>query len=505
MINVLEYLDTAAENFPDKTAFSDGASSLTFAELDRYSRAIASCLMQAGYSRIPVIVLMGRSPDTIGAFFGVVRAGCAYVPVDPEMALSRIEGIFSDLKPAAVIYEAKTLPLLQTLGYTGKTYNFADMLLHPIDNLSLAEIRQNSIDTDLLYIVYTSGSTGQPKGVAACHRSVIDYIESLATVLGFSTDTIFGNQTPLYVDACLKELYPTLKFGATTFLIPKELFLFPVKLIEYLNKHKINTICWVVSALTMISGTGSLSNNHLTHIHTVAFGSELFPQAQLALWRKHLPQARFINLYGPTECTGMSCYYEVKRDFAPHEPIPIGQPFPNTRIMLFDEDKLITKIGIEGEICISGTSLTLGYYNDAQKTAAVFRQNPLHNSYSELIYRTGDIGKLNDQGELVFCSRRDHQVKHMGHRIELGELESVTAAMPGIMRSACIYDTQRNKLILFFCGSAGAAETMKYLKTRLPRFMCPNAIIPLETLPLTMNGKIDRTMLQEIYKQRNKV
>ena len=498
MINVLEYLDYAAENFPGKTAYSDGVRSLTFAEVDRLSRAVGTHLARAGHGRMPVVILMGRSSDTIAAFLGAVRAGCAYVPVDPEMAQNRIEGIFDDLKPLAVIYEEKTRALLDTLDFNGKAYDYAEMAQSEIDDEVLAGIRQHAIDTDLLYIVYTSGSTGQPKGVAACHRSVIDYIESLSGVLGFSQDTVFGNQTPLYVDACLKELYPTLKFGATAYLIPKELFMFPVRLIEYLNTHKINTVCWVVSALTMLSGTGALENNTLEHLHTVAFGSELFPQVQLALWRKALPKARFFNLYGPTECTGMSCWYEVERDFAPGEPVPIGQPFRNTRVMLLDGDSQVIKPGLEGEICIAGTSLTLGYYNDEEKTASVFTQNPLNKSYRELIYRTGDIGMLNDCGELVFCSRRDHQIKHMGHRIELGEIETAAGLFATVEQSCALYNAEKHAISLFVTPEdIDKTELYKHLKTCLPGYMLPALILTEKALPLNPNGKIDRMKLKE--------
>lgn len=472
MINVLEYLDHAAARFPDKTAYTDGVYGLTFAEVDRRSRSIGSYLLRAGHRRTPVVVMTGRSADTVAAFFGVVRAGCAYVPVDPEMGQARIRSILGDLQPAAVI----------------DAQNIAGMMECPVDEEALDEIRRDAIDTDLLYIVYTSGSTGRPKGVAACHRSVIDYIESLSDALGFSGDTVFGNQTPLYVDACLKELYPTLKFGAVTYLIPKELFMFPVKLIEYLNAHNINTICWVVSALTILSGTGALEKSPLEHLRTVAFGSEPFPQTQLALWRKALPDARFFNLYGPTECTGMSCCYEVAGDLLPGEPVPIGKPFRNTRVMLLD-----------GEICIAGTSLTLGYYNDFEKTGSVFVQNPLNTAYRELIYRTGDFGYYNDNGDLVFRSRRDHQVKHMGHRIELGELESAAQGLDGVTRAVSIHDEAKKKLVLFFTGTVGAGEVAKYLKEQLPRFMCPNAVRALEDFPLTPNGKIDRTALKEMY------
>ena len=191
------------------------------------------------------------------------------------------------------------------------------MIQTPIDDGALDRIYRRAIDTDPIYIVFTSGSTGIPKGVAACHRSVIDYIEQLSEALHFNEDTVFGNQTPLYFDACLKELYPTLKFGATTYLIPRNLFSIPTALVEYLNQHKINTVCWVVSALTMISAFGTFELVKPKYLHTVAFGSEVFPIKQFRLWRQALPEATFTNLYGPTEGTGMCCYYRVEREFQP--------------------------------------------------------------------------------------------------------------------------------------------------------------------------------------------
>ena len=250
------------------------------------------------------------------------------------------------------------------------------------------------------------------------------------------------------MDACLKGLYPTLKFGATTYIIPKSLFMFPLKLVEFLNEKKINTICWVVSALTMISAFGTFEKAVPKYLHTIAFGSEVFPIKQFKLWRQYLPNARFINLYGPTECTGMSCYYEVNRDFELDESIPIGRPFRNTEIILLDENNKPPKPGEVGEICIRGTSLTLGYYNNFEKTGEVFVQNPLNTAYPELIYRTGDLGRYNEYGELVFVSRKDNQIKHMGHRIELGEIEVVANMHPDIKSACCLFDNDNKRYIV---------------------------------------------------------
>ena len=336
-----------------------------------------------------------------------------------------------------------------------------------------------------------------PKGVAACHRSVIDYIEQLSRVLGFSRETVFGNQTPLYFDACLKELYPTLKFGATTYLIPKSLFMFPVKLVEYLNEHRINTICWVVSALTMISGFKVLEKHVPQYLHTVAFGSEMFPIRQLKFWRAALPSARFVNLYGPTEATGMSCWFEVDRDFSDDEILPVGRPFRNTGVLLLDEQGRPAAPGQVGEICLRGTCLTLGYYGDFARTHEAFVQNPLNDKYPELIYRTGDLGRYNERGELVFLSRKDNQIKHMGHRIELGEVEVVACMDEAVRAACCLYDGEKKRLLLCYEGEAEPAELAKSLRAKLPPYMAPNGIHRLEALPRTPNGKMDRRALLE--------
>ncbi|HHU89704.1 MAG TPA: amino acid adenylation domain-containing protein [Clostridiaceae bacterium] len=500
--NILEYLDNIVNICPDKIAYANETDELSFKTVYDNSRAIGTFLHNEGRYKEPVVVFMRKHPDTIVTFLGVVYGGCYYVPIDNEMPRHRIELIFQNLNPKAVICDDSTIDSIKDFDYKGAVYHYNEIVKTTVNQAALDEIRDKALDTDPIYIVFTSGSTGKPKGVVACHRSVIDYIETLSEVLEISEDTVFGNQTPLYVDACLKEIYPTLKFGAKTYIIPKELFMFPIKLVEFLNKYKINTVCWVVPALTLISGLGALEKVVPQHLHTIAFGSEVFPIKQFNMWRKALPNARFINLYGPTEATGMSCYYIVDREFALDEAIPIGKPFKNTEILLLtDENKLAPK-GEQGEICIRGTSLTLGYYNDFDRTNEVFVQNPLNTMYPELIYRTGDIGKLNERGELVFVSRKDYQIKHMGHRIELGEIEMVMNQMDGIQSVVCIFDNDKKKIIMYYVGDVTKADAVNYCRDKLPRYMVPNLVEKLDIMPLTSNGKINRLALKEKYANR---
>ena len=496
--NVLQYVEQTVLRCPDKEAFCCEEYTLTFRQVYDQSRAIGSRLLREGFYKAPVVVFMRKQPRTLAAFFGAVWAGCYYVPLDEEMPRHRIELIFGTLKPGVVICDETTRPVLRELAYEGKSFDYAELAASEIEADALAGVRERQIDTDPIYIVFTSGSTGVPKGVMACHRSVIDYIESLCLVMKFNQDTVFGNQTPLYFDACLKEVFPTLKYGATTWLIPRQLFMFPVKLVEYLNEKKINTVCWVVSALTMISSLRAFDKVQPQYLHTVAFASEVFPMKQFHIWKKTLPQARFINLYGPTEATGICCWYEVDREFGPDEVLPVGRPFRNTDILLLTEEDRQAAPGEQGEICVRGTCLTLGYYRDPEKTAAAFVQNPLNKLYPELIYRTGDIGKYNDRGELMFLSRKDNQIKHMGHRIELGEIEVIASMHPGVNAACCLFEPVRKKIVLFYTGEAESASVSAYIKEKLPRYMTPHSVRHLDTMPLTPNGKVDRNLLKSM-------
>jgi amino acid adenylation domain-containing protein len=500
--NLLEYLEQTVMRVPEKVAYSNGKDDLTFGSVYRESRSIGTFLARQGLYREPVVVFMNKHPRTIVAFLGAVYGGNYYVPIDEEMPLFRIEMILKSLRPRAVICDASTRLTMQKLDFSCPVFLYDDIIGTAVDDKTLLDIRARQIDTDPVYVVFTSGSTGVPKGVVACHRSVLDYIEVFSEVMALDENTVFGMQVPLYFDACLKEIYPTLKFGASTYIIPKGLFMFPIRLVEYLNEYKINTLCWVVSALTMISAFGALDRVVPQHLRTIAFGSEVMPVRQLNLWRQALPETRFINLYGPTEATGMSCYFNVDRSFNEGDVIPIGRPFKNTEIILLDQDNKVPRQGDMGEICIRGTALTMGYYRAFDKTAEVYVQNPLNDAWPELIYRTGDLGKYNDKGELLFVSRKDYQIKHMGHRIELGEIEANVNTIDSVKLACCIYDKESAKIVLYYVGDIEPKEVMAGMRKKLPRYMLPNQITQLASMPLTTNAKIDRVALRRLTEEK---
>lgn len=505
MTNILEYLEQTAARLPDKACYTDGKVSMSFYEVERAAMSIGTCISRMGYRKKPVAVFMKKGPYEVTAFLGAAYAGCYYVPFDAEMPLFRIELIFKTLGNCAVICDESALSLLDKVGRAESAVLYSDAAATEPDEALLSDIRSHHIDTDPLYVLFTSGSTGIPKGVVACHRSVINYIDRLSTVLEVSENTIFGNQTPLYTDACMKELFPTLKCGATAVFIPKMLFSFPVRLIEFMNDNRVNTVCWVASALSIVSSMGTFDTIIPKYLHTVGISSEVFPVRQYHVWKKALPDARFINLYGPTECTGASCYYIVDREFRDDEVLPIGKSFQNTEAMLLSDNGCEVAQGEIGEICLRGTCVTFGYYSNPERTSTAFVQNPLNRVYPEIIYRTGDLGRLNERGELVFVSRKDYQIKHMGYRIELGEIEAAAASYDGVSLCCCLYDTPKKRIVLFITGNADRNELLKYLKARLPRYMIPGEIRLLHEMPFTLNGKLDRKLLAAVTEGKAEV
>lgn len=500
--NVLEYLDATAANTPDRIAFADEDTTLSFRQFREVARKTGSWLSLHGFCHEPVIVYMRKSPESLAAFFGAVYGGCFYVPLDDEMPVRRLRLILQDTQARVMICDEETVGRVADLGWKGMVVHYRECLETEICEEALAEIRSSALDLDPVCVFYTSGSTGVPKGVVCCHRGILDYVEHLSETLGFDGDCIFANQTPLYWDASMKEIYATLRCGASTWLVPKELFLYPLKLVEYLNRHHINTICWVVSALTMISAFGALDTVKPEHLRTVAFCGEVFPVKQFNKWKKALPETNFYNLYGPTEATGVSTFFYADRLFREDEVIPIGKSFGNTQVFLLDEDGKETPDGMTGEICIRGAGVTLGYYRQEEQSARAYTQNPLNPWYHDRIYHTGDLARRDGDGNLIFVSRKDHQIKHMGHRIELGEIEADAGLIEGVANCCCIFVKEKNKIVLFYEGVVSKAELTRELRRRLPRYMLPNAVIQVCPMPRTANGKMDRVKMQEIYQER---
>ena len=498
--NVLEYLERSLADHSDKVAFVDENGCLTFGQLSDNARRIGSALCKINGDRKPIAVYMEKSVQEIVAFLGVVYSGCAYAPIDPQMPEKRVDRILKSLEAPMVIADTVCCAKLRAMGIPEDRIHLVDELeIAEIDERALESVRRSSIDCDMLYVFYTSGSTGYPKGVAVSHRSVIDFVEWYSQVGAFDSTCVFGNQAPFYFDVSVKDIYSTLKQGATTYIIPKKLFGFPVKLFNYIVENKINTIAWSVSAISLAANETVFEKMIPYTLKRVYFGGEAMPVKLLDVWMKYLPNAMFMNMYGPTEIT-VDCTYHIiekGRDYSTTG-LPIGTPCDNTDIIILNGNEPV-KEGDIGEICVRGTSLANGYYNDPEKTAEVFVQNPLQTAYPELIYRTGDNGYYNEKGEIMFASRKDDQIKHMGYRIELGEIETALSEIDGITRCCCLFDKGADKIVCIYTGTATRKQIILELGKYVPKYMWPNRFVQLEEIPMNLNGKIDRVGLKAAY------
>lgn len=503
--NILTYLDETATSYPDKPSFIGETSALTFLELKSNTEAIGSFIADKNIYNEPILVFMEKSPEEVSAILGVVRSGNFYVALDLDMPEARLDAIIDITKAKLMIVDGHTKEKAKSLGFSGDIYSYEEALSTQANDELLLDISHKAKETDTIYLVFTSGSTGVPKGVVASHRNVIDYIEGLGRVLECDENTVFGNQAPLYLDASLKDVYTTLKYGAATYFIPKKLFMSPVKLIEYLNEHKINTICFVSSALTIFTKLSAFDFAKPENLKVIAFGGEVLPISHLKQWMKACPGARFINLYGATECTGMSSYYVVYDVEKLGNCIPIGKPLPDTEIFLIDEEGNIIanphpSAGgrYRGEICIGGTGLSSGYYKDDEKTTAKFVNYTLTGGRSILLYKTGDIGYFGEDGELYFAGRKDNQIKHRGYRIELEEIEACGGAFEGVDRGCCIYNPHKEVIIFFYEGRIEEGKVKENFRNKLASYMVPGKIIRLDRLPCMAGGKIDRKALLKL-------
>ncbi len=433
-------------------------------------------------------------------FLGAVYAGCGYSQLNLRHPSSRISAILESLGTGIVVTDKAHFSALSEMGLTQQIFLLEDLLKTEPDEALLLRIRKSMIDLDPLYVNFTSGSTGTPKGVVVCHRNVIDFIPVFVRTFGIQESDILANQAPFDFDVSVKDIYSSLFIGATVAIIPTPYFTQPTVLMDYLGDSKVTILIWAVSALCFLTTMNALAYRTPGTIRMIMFSGEIMPVKHLRKMKKYLPDAVYVNLYGPTEITCNCTYYILDREFQDHESIPIGVPFQNERVFLLDEqDREVTESGSVGELCVSGSSVALGYWRDPERTNSVFTQNPLNQDIYERIYRTGDLVRICENGDWVYVSRKDFQVKHMGHRIELGEIETRLMAMDEVERALVTYLHDKGRILAFLCGTASKESIVEALRVDLPEYMIPNLFCFVDQMPLTKNGKIDRAALMEIY------
>lgn len=500
--NLLEYLEATRLRHPNKIAFRDESKAITFESMYQKAKAIGTSLCKQEDPNQPIIVLIEKQITDILLCMGTLYSGCYYIPVGVDVPESRLRSIL-DLVDARLVLASDSMEAVARQlcpDRTVCTYSQLTSIPAP-DDTALAERRRLQIDEDPAVVIFTSGSSGIPKGVLLPHRAIIDYIDVFTQTFDFSDREILGNQSPLDYVAALRDVYIPLRTGAETVLLDKRLFSSPLKLLEEINKHKITCLCWVAPALSLCADLNVFSSETLKTVDKVFFTGSSMPCKQLRYWQDHLPNALYVNHYGPTEITASCTYYVVDRKVDPTETLSIGVPFSNTGIVLLDENNLpVSEIGEYGEICVRGTCLALGYYKDPKKTAEIFVQNPANSIYRDLIYRTGDIGSYSSDRTLSFHGRKDSQIKHMGHRVELAEIETAAGAIDGVETVCCLYDDKTSKICLFYTGSAlERRDILLRLRETLPKFMLPARIVQIDAFPYLPNGKISRQEVQRRY------
>ena len=498
MNSAVLYLERAAERWPERSAVEYLEEILSYRELRRRSLTYAAGLTP--YAHLPVLVLLPRTPQALCAFYGALYAGTCYVPMDYQEAGSRLLTLLSGFPDSAVVTDGPGRERLLSLGLPGERVLTADTLEEGTPNEAAALARVGSVmDLDPIYIMHTSGSTGTPKGVVVTHRGVIDFTDWVVPAFEMDETSVVGLQSPLHFDASVYDLYSCLACGAKLLMIPEAIFRYPAKVPAYLAECGVTCFFWVPGLMIQIANSGGLEGCSLPALKTVTFVGEIMPNKQLNIWRRALPDKRYINLYGPTEATVASTWYVIDRPFEDDEPLPIGRPCANTRVLVLTEDGRAAEAGEQGELCLLGSGLALGYQGQPELTERVFTQNPLQKNYPELMYRTGDLASWNEEGELLFLGRRDSQVKVGGVRLELGEVETAAGCVPGIRRACALFD---GKEIALFLETDQALDKRKFnreFRTFVPAYMLPGKVFALAKLPENKNGKIDRPRLKKEY------
>ena len=543
--SVMYMLERNAQQCPEKTALADEQRKLTYLQYLDMSAALAkeiiknpvmSARVDAGEeaagdaglagddSRVrcrPIGVWIDRNILSIAAFMGIAYSGNFYVPLDPALPAGRLSVIIDELCPLMLLDARETagelpvqadVPVIDVREFYEKRIGQGTQELSEVLSEAKA-LRSGIIDTDPLYAIFTSGSTGIPKGVLISHRSVLDLTEAFAEAFGFEEDSVFGNQAPFDFDVSVKDIYNALHCCGTVEVVPHRMFVMPAMLMEYLAVRGINTIIWAVSALRIVSDLRALdkmSTSVPVVLRRVMFSGEVMPVKCVNYWMKFFPDAVFVNLYGPTEITCNCTYHILEGEYEPDAILPIGRAFPNTRVFLLETGEdgktlpgariiLSREHDVRGEICVEGTGVALGYWNNPERTAESFTAKNGEPATLNKIYRTGDLGYYNSKGILCFAARADNQIKHMGHRIELGEVEAALNAISFIDVACCIYDQKREKIVCFYQADKDMRkEIIAALSEKLPKYMRPNKYVQVESMPLNAHAKIDRKKLREM-------
>jgi amino acid adenylation domain-containing protein len=505
-----ELLTRRASDHPTAPAVRMGAEYLEYGELERVSNRIARLLRDLGAERHDrVCLFLPKSPMAVAAMLGTLKADCIYVPMDFASPPIRMGKIVGAADPAFAFVG----------GETGSKQIDAlrDGPLRDVDVISVDDTDFSASDSDPLvyrnspddpaHILFTSGSTGDPKGVVVTHRNVASFVEWATDYFGIAESDKLSGHPPFHFDLSTFDIYGALAAGAELHLVPPEANLLPHELASFIRRSQLTQWFSVPSTMGYMAKFGAVPPGGFETLERVIWCGEVLPTPVLVHWMQRVPNARFTNLYGPTETTIASSYHTlVQCPSDETEAIPIGKPCTGEELLILDEDLMPVPAGEIGELYIGGVGLTRGYWRDEEKTTAAFVPDPRAPTSGRRLYRTGDLCRLGDDGLVYFLGRKDSQVKSRGYRIELGEIEAALATLEDI-REAAVVGVQSHGFegVAICCafvpasGEPTANDLRQQLRQLLPPYMLPSRWQMMTSLPKNANGKIDRRALRELF------
>lgn len=523
-------LENSALCFPEKVALRFKKSEISYRTLNLLAGQLAAFLARQGIkpgNRVGIYI--DKSIDSVIAIFGILKAGACYVPLDPMAPPERQAVIIKDCELEFLISSSKKIvPIQKIIKYTTllKYILLLDVTRDEFQehitgiNVSLKnEIFKSETDVpqpqtdligddDLAYMLYTSGSTGQPKGVMISHKASLAFVDWAHECFNVNSDDNVSAHAPFHFDLSIFDIFVTIKAGATLCIIPQGLSAFPTSLADFIVNEKLSVWYSTPSVLIQLLLYGQLGEKDLSSLKKILFAGEVFPLKYLVQLIDMIPNAKYHNLYGPTE-TNVCTYYSIEDLSSFKDFIPIGKPCEGQNIFVVDDAGNLVDEGKRGELYVSGPTLMNGYWNDPQKTKAVLFDNKF-SSGDEEVYRTGDMVRMNEEGNLEYHGRRDNMIKSRGYRIELGEIESILSTHPEVNEVAVIGipDIKIGKKILavvsFSKGFAVSEGSLRHFcSKKLPHYMVPENIIIKDYLPKTSTNKIDRKRLEGEYSTEN--
>lgn len=520
-----------AETRPNATAIVMGTETMTYGQLESSSNQLAHLLRQSGCKKGDrVCILMPKSPAAIVSMIGILKAGCMHVPIDSATPAARIRHIFDSCENRWILGASRVTPLLDELladeALRARTsVGWLDSLAPSGTNFTAAFTRadlqaapegavpQQGTAEDGSHILFTSGSTGVPKGVVITHSNVAAFVAWALEHYGIDHTDRFSGHTPFHFDLSTFDIFGTITAGAQLHLVPTETALLPPKLAEFIRDSELTQWFSVPSVLNYLAKFNAVRENDFPSLRRVLWCGEVLPTPALIYWMERLPKVRFSNLYGPTEATIASSYYDVTvRPADPKAAIPIGKPCEGEQLWVLDEKLQPVPAREIGDLYISGAGLSPGYWRDPQKTAAAFLSDPYNGAPSGRLYRTGDLAWRDEDGLVYFVGRADSQIKVRGYRIELGEIETALNSMGKLQECAVVAIPTDNFGGWMICcayvvrpgDDVSLGDLRDHLKKLVPNYMFPARWMPFDALPKNANGKVDRPLLKERFVQNER-